>query len=148
MSYWLKAIEEGHERWKKDLEKLWAQQGKALNKSVDLNLLEELDKVWRNPFNTQNLNTTHMDEQLNQAPGPVENNDLGPVVSGEVLDNGNVPTSIPEVADVLEEGIQAPDNASVIKHLCDELYEQILDIRGPGAWEAEFQHAAAVAQTF
>lgn len=36
----------------------------------------------------------------------------------------------------------------VIKSVMDTAYQQILETRGPGAWEAEFHHASAVAQTF
>ena len=66
---------------------------------------------------------------------------------------GIAPTEEPspdlvKLPDVLEEGISNLDIVSVIKHLFDELHEQVLNIRGAGAWEAEFHHAAAVAQTF
>lgn len=98
----------------------------------------------------KHLNPTNMNENKSLAGQPaITETPAEQLMAG----TGIAPTEEPspdlvKLPDVLEEGIPIPDNASVIKHLFDELHEQVLNIRGAGAWEAEFHHAAAVAQTF
>ena len=98
----------------------------------------------------KHLNPTNMNENKSLAGQPaITETPAEQLMAG----TGIAPTEEPspdlvKLPDVLEEGISNLDIVSVIKHLFDELHEHVLNIRGGGAWEAEFKHASAVAQTF
>lgn len=130
MRFYEQVIAQMKEQWISDLEHHWGRGNDALAQRL-------------------NLNPTNMNENKSLAATPIDEADvIKQAASPRTAPTEKPSPELPEVADVLEEGIPAPDDASVIKHLFDELHEQVLNIRGAGAWEAELQHASAAAQTF
>lgn len=134
MRFYEQVIAQMKEQWISDLEHHWGRGNDALAQRLNLNPtnMNENKSLAGQPAVTETPA-----EQLNAGTGIAPTEKPSPDLA-----------KLPEVADVLEEGIPAPDDASVIKHLFDELHEQVLNIRGAGAWEAELQHASAAAQTF
>ena len=87
-------------------------------------------------------------EQTNAGTGILQA-DMKDLVETTEKENPALAKAFANVSDAdMSKAPEPFDKEGAIKGICIEAYSSILALRGPGAWEAEFHHAAAVAQTF